>query len=599
MHSMIQGKLTKRLSAVSTKYLIFFILRAALVFSALIVISRFNYLLFHSLAELFSVVVAFSIYILAWNSRRYMNNGYFLLLGVAFLFIGLLDVLHTLAYEGMGVFPQSGANLATQLWISARFMQSLSFLMAFLFLTRQVRAFYLLGAYAIITTLILFSVFVWGNFPISYIDGVGLTAFKKISEYVISFILMVSMLGLVRYRENFDPGVLLWLLLSVGSAIFSELAFTEYVGVYDFSNMVGHLLKIASFYFIYKAIVVTGLVQPYDLMFRSLKQSEDALLKAHDELEERVRLRTAEIVQVNQALQHEIEEHKRTERELRKYREHLEELVVERTKELERQVAIREMAEAASRRYAQQLERSNRELQDFASIASHDLQEPLRKIQAFGDRLEKKIGNDLNEHEFYYLDRMLDAASRMSIMINELLAYSRVTTVFQPHTRVDLNETLQGVISDLEIRLEQSEGRIESERLPTVNADRLQMRQLIQNLIANALKFHRPDVPPLVKVSGEQFIDPVSGEDMVRLLVEDNGIGFDERYLDQIFRPFRRLVGHSEFDGSGMGLAICRKIVERHGGSITAESKEGQGTTFIIILPVGETGQRDESLDSQ
>jgi signal transduction histidine kinase len=594
MQSMIRENLTKRLPAGSTKYMIYFILRAVLVLSALIVISRFNYLLFHSLAELFSVVVAFSIYILAWNSRRYMNNGYFLLLGVAFLFIGLLDVLHTLAYEGMGVFPQSGANLATQLWISARFMQSLSFLIAFLFLTRRVRSLYLLGVYAIITTLILFSIFVWVNFPICYIDGVGLTAFKKISEYVISFILMVSMLGLVRYRENFDPGVLLWLLLSVGSAIFTELAFTEYVGVYDFSNMVGHLLKIASFYFIYKAIVVTGLVQPYDLMFRSLKQSEDALLKAHDELEERVRLRTAEIVQVNQALQHEIEEHKRTERELRKYREHLEELVVERTKELERQVAIREMAEAASRKYAHQLERSNRELQDFASIASHDLQEPLRKIQAFGDRLEKKIGDDLDEHEFYYLDRMLDAASRMSNMINELLAYSRVTTKFLPHTRVDLDETLQGVISDLEVRLEQTEGRIESERLPTLNADRLQMRQLMQNLIGNALKFHRPGVPPLVKVTGEQFIDPASGEQMVRLKVQDNGIGFDERYLDQIFRPFRRLVGHSEFDGSGMGLAICRKIVERHGGSITAESKEGQGTTFIIILPVGETEQEDE-----
>ncbi|MEJ2707694.1 MAG: MASE3 domain-containing protein [Anaerolineales bacterium] len=599
MHSMIQGKLANRLPAVSTKYLIYFILRAALVFSALIFISRFNYLLFHSLAELFSVVVAFSIYILAWNSRRYMNNGYFLLLGVAFLFIGLLDVLHTLAYEGMGVFPRSGSNLATQLWISARFMQSLSFLIAFMFLTRRVRAIYLLGVYAIITTLIIFSIFVWKNFPISYIDGVGLTAFKRTSEYVISLILMVSMLGLVRYRENFDPGVLLWLLLSVGSAILSELAFTEYVGVYDFANMVGHLLKIASFYFIYKAIVVTGLIQPYDLMFRNLKQSEEALLKAHDELEERVRLRTAEIVQVNQALQHEVEEHKRTERELLKYREHLEELVVERTKELEHQVSIREMAEAASRKYAHQLERSNRELQDFASIASHDLQEPLRKIQAFGDRLEKKIGDDLDEHEFYYLDRMLDAATRMSNMIDELLAYSRVTTKFQPHTCVDLNETLQGVISDLEIRLEQTEGQIESEPLPTVNADRLQMRQLMQNLIGNALKFHRPGVPPLVKVTGEQFTEPASGEEMVRLKVQDNGIGFDERYLDQIFRPFRRLVGHSEFDGSGMGLAICRKIVERHGGSITAESKEGQGTTFIITLPVGEIGQEDEQQDSK
>jgi len=591
---MLQGKLINRLPAVSVTTLVLYALRAGLIFAALIIISRFNYLLFHSLAELFSVVVAFSIYVLAWNARRYMHNGYFLLLGIAFLFVGLLDVLHTLAYEGMGVFSQPGANLATQLWISTRYMQSLSFLLALFFLNRRVKVRYLIGGYTAVTTLILFSIFVWGNFPTSYIDGVGLTAFKKISEYVIAFVLMAAMLGLVRYRQHFDPGVLFWLVLSVGSAILTELAFTEYIGVYDLSNMIGHLLKIVSFYFIYKAIVVTGLVQPYDLMFRNLKQSEEALLKAQDELEERVRLRTAEVVQMNQALQNEIEEHKRTEQELRKYREHLEELVAARTQELERQIAIRELAEAASREYAQQLERSNRELQDFASIASHDLQEPLRKIQAFGDRLERKIADDLEEDEFYYLDRMLDAALRMSEMINDLLAYSRVTTKFQPHTRVDLNETLQGVISDLEIRLEQSQGRIEVGRLPIINADRLQMRQLMQNLIANALKFHREDVPPQVKVSGEQFSAPVTGEQMVRLEIEDNGIGFDENYLDQIFQPFRRLVGRSEFAGSGMGLAICRKIVERHGGNITAASKKEQGTTFIITLPVGKPDQENE-----
>jgi signal transduction histidine kinase len=590
---MLQGKINNRLPTISVSYLILYGLRATVVIAALIIISRFNYLLFHSLAELFSVVVAFSIYILAWNSRRYMHNGYFLLLGIAFLFIGLLDVLHTLAYEGMGVFPQPGANLATQLWISARYMQSLSFLMALFFITRQVKARNLLAGYAIATTLILLSIFVWGNFPTSYINGVGLTAFKKLSEYLIAFILMASMLALVRYREHFDPGVLFWLVASIGSAILAELAFTEYIGVYDISNMIGHLLKIASFYFIYKAIVVTGLVQPYDLMFRNLKQSEEALLKAQDELEERVRLRTAEVVQMNQALQKEIEEHERTEQELRKYREHLEELVKDRTQELERQVAIREMAEAASREYAWRLERSNRELQDFASIASHDLQEPLRKIQAFGDRLERKIAPDLAEDESYYLDRMLDAASRMSNMINDLLAYSRVTTKHQPHTLVDLNETLNGVVSDLEVRLEQTQGRIDVGHLPVVYAERFQMRQMMQNLVANALKFHRSGVPPRVEVSGSQFTDPETGDEMVALTVQDNGIGFDDHYLDQIFQPFRRLVGRSEFEGSGMGLAICRKIVERHGGSITAESKKGQGTIFMITLPVGEPGQEE------
>ena len=238
-----------------------------------------------------------------------------------------------------------------------------------------------------------------------------------------------------------------------------------------------------------------------------------------------------------------------------------------------------------------ELERSNRELRDFAFVASHDLQEPLRKIQAFGDRLRTVQGPKFDEQGRDYLDRMSGAAERMHTLINDLLSYSRVTTKALPFEPTDLNDIVDGVLGDLETRIEQSGGRINVGKLPTIDADAVQMRQLFQNLIANALKFAKDGTSPIVDVSGEVFQGEVASvgrsmpEQLVRIAVSDNGIGFDEKYLDRIFTPFQRLHGRNEYEGTGIGLAVCRKIVERHGGSLTAESTPGKGSTFIAILP--------------
>lgn len=239
-----------------------------------------------------------------------------------------------------------------------------------------------------------------------------------------------------------------------------------------------------------------------------------------------------------------------------------------------------------------ELERSNRELQDFAFVASHDLQEPLRKIQAFGDRLRTVQGPQFSDQGRDYLDRMSGAAERMHTLINDLLGYSRVTTKAQPFAPTDLNKVVDGVLGDLETRIEQSGGSVTVRNLPTIDADEFQMRQLFQNLVANALKFARSDTPPIVEVSADVFqgefasIGRSMPEELVRISVSDNGIGFDEKYLDRIFTPFQRLHGRNEYEGTGIGLAVCRKIVERHGGSLTAESIPGKGSTFIAILPL-------------
>jgi light-regulated signal transduction histidine kinase (bacteriophytochrome) len=240
-----------------------------------------------------------------------------------------------------------------------------------------------------------------------------------------------------------------------------------------------------------------------------------------------------------------------------------------------------------------ELARSNAELQEFAYVASHDLQEPLRKIQAFGDRLMVKYSDVLTDQGRDYLKRMQNAAERMQALINDLLTLSRVTTRAQPFSPTNLTQIVQDVLSDLEVRIQQTGGRIEVGELPTLEADPIHMRQLLQNLISNALKFYRPEEPPVIKIYSRWLPDwkrrPTEGMNRVercQILVEDNGIGFHEKYLDRIFNAFQRLHGHSEYEGTGMGLAICRKIVERHNGSITAQSRVGQGSIFIITLPL-------------
>jgi PAS domain S-box-containing protein len=226
------------------------------------------------------------------------------------------------------------------------------------------------------------------------------------------------------------------------------------------------------------------------------------------------------------------------------------------------------------------LQQSNRELEDFAYVASHDLQEPLRKIQAFGDRLRARYADTLTGEGVDYLKRMQSAAARMQALINDLLVFSRVTTKAQPFVPVDLNVVVHEVMHDLEVRIHQAGAEVTIEALPVIDADPSQMHQLIQNLISNGLKFHRPDTPPRVKISGKVI------HAFAEIVVSDEGIGFDERYAERIFTMFERLHGRGTYEGTGIGLAICRKIAQRHGGDIRARSVPGEGSSFIVTLPL-------------
>ncbi|MBE2237424.1 MAG: PAS domain-containing protein [Caldilineaceae bacterium] len=261
-------------------------------------------------------------------------------------------------------------------------------------------------------------------------------------------------------------------------------------------------------------------------------------------------------------------------------------------------ITERLLLESQLRQYAAQLEVSNRDLQDFAYIASHDLQEPLRKISTFSNRLVHMNRDTLDEKSLDYFNRMQDAAKRMQRLINDLLTLSRVSTRGQPLTEIDLNLTIQGVLRDLEAQIESTGGSIDVARLPAVKADHAQMQQLFQNLISNALKFHRPEKAPSIRIYP---LDPAASDERIQgitaiIVVEDNGIGFETRYVDKIFQPFQRLHSHKKYEGTGMGLAICRKIMERHGGSIVAESTPGKGSRFILTF--SQATPRDPPTDA-
>jgi len=240
----------------------------------------------------------------------------------------------------------------------------------------------------------------------------------------------------------------------------------------------------------------------------------------------------------------------------------------------------RQKAAEALARSAAELGRSNKDLEDFALIASHDLQEPLRKVVAFGGLLGERAGAALDARSRDYLARMDAGARRMQALLQGLLELSRVTTSARDFERTDLDSVVREVVADLEVLLRESGGRVEAGHLPALPADRVQMRQLLQNLVANALKFRQPGRTPVVTIRAE----PASGGRW-RLEVADNGIGFDEKYLDRLFKPFERLHGREAYAGTGMGLSICRKIVARHGGEITARSTPGAGSRFLVTLP--------------
>ena len=639
-----------------------------------------SYLLFHTLSELFSIIVAGSIFVIAWNGRRIIANAYLLIIGIAFFFIGLIDLMHTLTYSGIGILTDNSGNRATQLWIAARYMESLTFLAAALLLNKKIHAHRVFIIYTVITTVLLLSIFYWGIFPDCFLTGSGLTPFKKHSEFFISLFFFLSLLLLIRYRERFETDIAYLLISAILVTMVSELFFTLYQHVDASLNLIGHLLKLVAFYLLHRAIVETAFLKPVTLLFneirlreKELQESRDLIMRSYGDLKDQAQEQAIELVQTSAVLKTTRFE---KEQERKRFYFILENLpafvcliaedytvlyanrflqtrfgdsagqycyqllhgretpcencgiskIMETGRPSEwdwtdapdnreyhvytfpfkdvdgRQMALemgvditdRIAAESRMRQYARELETKNRELQDFAYVASHDLQEPLRKIVTFANLLQTDHSSRLDDTATDYLMRMEKAALRMRKLIQALLEYSRVTSRDKFLTDVDLTRIAEKAVEDLEDQMNRKKARVLIEPLTVIKADSNQMGQLFQNLISNGIKFNiqpQPTVTIRGRVIGHAH-GPEKGsfsdisETWFQIQFEDNGIGIDEKYLAQIFVPFQRLHERNKFDGTGIGLSICQKIVERHGGSITVKSQPGRGSTFIVTLPI-------------
>lgn len=410
----------------------------------------------------------------------------------------------------MGVFLQTGSNLPTSLWIAARSLETFAFIFASTNVKRQMKVNQVIVGFCVITLVLILSIFL-GIFPVSYNDTpgptYGLTAFKIISEYVIDGVLFLVILSIYKNRAEFDRRVYLLIMASIWATIISEIGFTLYYDVYGILNLLGHLSKVVAFYLLYKAIIQTALEHPYDLLFRKLKQSEQAL------------------VQKNQELQ-----------------------------------------------------RSNQDLETFAYTASHDMQEPLRKVVMFLSLLKDKYKDKLDDEAKEFIDIAMDGGTRMKQMISDLLEYARVGTSKASYELINLNLILKQSLADLQLKVEETHGEVTSDPLPTVLVDPKHIQQVFYNLLGNALKFHGHDAPKVhvsVKEKDNEWV----------ISVKDNGIGIDMNQVHRLFQLFQRLEGRGAYPGTGLGLAICKRIIERHGGKIWVESEVGKGSVFYFSIP--------------
>ena len=498
-------------------------------------VSRVNYLLFHTVVELFSIVVAMGIFILAWNARTYHRSGALTLLGIAYLTVAGLDLLHTLAYEGMGMIPGATANLSTQLWIATRGIESVTLLLMPLWLGRQIRERLSLSVFAMVGAGVIALIFA-GWFPVCFVPGQGLTGFKIISEYVICALLLGALGALWAKRKEMDRRVSQWLAASIAFTVASEIAFTQYVSVFGLANFVGHILKVVSFFFIYKAILETGIVRPFELLFRDLKRHQASLETARDRLEDRVERRTAELREANVRLQEEIAERAEVEKMLR-------------ARERQLQVMMRRVVTAQEEERA----RLSRELHDEAGQSLTLLTLCLGTAEA---GMAISDGPAITE-----LRRAEGLAQRTMERIRRIAHGLRPPAL----DTLGLRKALHGMCEEVEAR---SGVHIEFLASPDLDASvpheiGTATYRVVQEALANVAK-HAEAQSVMVDV---QFHEAKAS---LHVVVEDDGRGFDAQGAT-----------------TGAGLLGVRERVESLGGSLRLSSAPGRGTRLLAHIPIG------------
>ncbi|GEM_PF-2798327 len=488
-------------------------LKILLFLGAISLANFYHYLLFHSIAEIFSVVVACATFMLAWNCRYYMRQHSIVYLGIGYVFVAVLEMFHVLSCMGMGMQHQD-VNRTTQFWTAARLVEAITFVCAGLLAHRRLRPVSVFLFYALVMFAAIGLIFA-GHFPTTVADG-QVTQFKLLSEYATVLLFALSLLLFRRVRDVFERNVFVLLVLSIVLRMLAELDFAYHAPGYAESNLVGHMLKLAAFCLVYKAIIESGLRRPYGFLFESLRRSEDALRAANLNL----------------------------------------------------------------RRRTEELERANEELDAFSHTVVHDLKRPLTSVQGFADLLAEQEAPRPSQCREWG-ERIGAAARRMGALIEDLLSLSQVKRGRLNEEAFDLAPLAREVADRVRETQPGREVDLEVEGGLVVRADPSLMRVVLENLLANAWKFTRTRAEARVTVRAD---DP-PGPGMRTIVIQDNGVGFETRHAARLFRPFERLHRSDEYEGTGVGLATVRRIIERHGGTVWAHGASGEGAAFYFTVP--------------
>ena len=721
----------------------------------LLVVAAFhNFLVFHVLAELFACVVGIVLFVVVVSTRRLTRSAFLLWLGCGYFWTAMVDLIHTLAYKGMHVFPGDDANLPTQLWVAARAVQTVTLLLAPLFLSRPLStpvAFGGLGALAVGQGVLI----AMGFYPDAFIDGMGLTAFKVGAEFAMVALLAAAALFLRHRRALLDAAVRRLVTASIGLTAASELSFTLYVDVYGVFNALGHILKFGAFWAIYLAIVRTTLTEPFRVLARAastydavpdptvLVGPDARIVQANRATTEEFRMPVTQLIgtpvhdllhpwgvdadhcpdcaalqsgrplpqrEVFQPLtghtylvtftpmaaaesggepagtivvMRDITARRRAEDWVRTHAErlamaldngelglwdwnvqtgtvyfspnmelmlgypvgswerhvsaweslvhpddraqvnatltaHLEGLtpiyecehrvrradgtwawILDKGKVVERDgegqpvravgthtdISVLKRQQEDLRDKSRRLEESNRDLEQFAYVASHDLQEPLRMVAGYLSLVRRRYADRLDDNGREFISLAVDGAARMSRLISDLLEYSRVSTRAQDMQAVPAAAAVTRALSNLGAAIAEAGAEVAvADLLPVVRGDPAQVERLFQNLIGNAVKYRAPDHAPVITVG----VEPGGPSGFASFVVADNGIGIAPEDQERIFQIFTRLHGRTDYEGTGIGLAVCKRIIDRHGGSIAVRSALGAGAAFVFTLPLSE-----------